>query len=151
MTPDELRDLILAQPWRPLRIVTRDGRRYTIRHRRHIGMGVETFGLVLRGDRHVTRPIADILEAGPLPEAEARAPRPHAAMAERLADAHRAAPFRPFTLHMADGPTHRVDHPRSLAYRPGTRTAVVVGPRGEASLLDTMLISEIEVEAGPID
>jgi hypothetical protein len=68
---------------------------------------------------------------------------------ERLIAAHKAAPFRPFTIHMVNSRAHRVDHPEFFNYRPGTRTAVLIGPKGEAWVLDTMLISEIEFDAPP--
>jgi hypothetical protein len=65
---------------------------------------------------------------------------------ERLVAVHKAAPFHPFTVRMANGRSHRIDHPEFFSYRPGTRTAVVIGPKGEVEILDTMLIAEITVE-----
>lgn len=68
---------------------------------------------------------------------------------ERLVSVHKAVPFRPFTLRMVDGRSHRIDHPEFFSYRPGTRTAVVLGPKGEVEILDTMLICGISVEGEP--
>jgi hypothetical protein len=65
---------------------------------------------------------------------------------ERLVSAHKAAPFRPFTLRMVDGRTYRISHPELFAYKPGTRTAVALGPKGEVEILDTMLICSIAIE-----
>jgi hypothetical protein len=68
---------------------------------------------------------------------------------EKLVAVHKAVPFYPFTIRMVDGRSHRVDHPEFFAYRPGTRSAVVLGPKGELDILDTMLICGITVEAPP--
>jgi hypothetical protein len=68
---------------------------------------------------------------------------------ERLVSVHKAVPFHPFTLRMVDGRSHRIDHPEFFSYRPGTRTAVVLGPKGEVEILDTMLICAITVEGPP--
>jgi hypothetical protein len=65
---------------------------------------------------------------------------------EQLRAAHKAAPFRPFNLHMVNGNIHRVDHPEFFNYRPGTRTASVIGPKGEFYVLDTMLICELSFD-----
>ncbi len=68
---------------------------------------------------------------------------------EKLVAVHKAAPFYPFTIRMVDGRSHRVDHPEFFAYRPGTRTAIAIGPGEEFSILDTVLIREITVEVPP--
>jgi hypothetical protein len=65
---------------------------------------------------------------------------------ERLVSAHKAAPFRPFTIRMVDGRSHRIAHPELFAYKPGTRSAVALGPKGEVEILDTMLICGITIE-----
>jgi hypothetical protein len=65
---------------------------------------------------------------------------------EQLIAAHKAAPFRPFTLRMVDGRSHKIDHPEFFSYRPGTRTAVAIGPKGGFDVLDTMLISELSFD-----
>jgi hypothetical protein len=68
---------------------------------------------------------------------------------QKLVAVHKAAPFYPFTIRMVDGRAHRVDHPELFAYRPGTRAAVAIGPKGEFNILDTMRICEITVEVPP--
>ncbi len=43
-----------------------------------------------------------------------------------LQKAIRNQPFRPFVIHMADGRALPVTHPELIAYKTGTRTAIVV-------------------------
>ncbi len=45
---------------------------------------------------------------------------------ETLQKAIRNQPFRPFVIHMADGRAIPVTHPELIAYKTGTRTAIVV-------------------------
>jgi hypothetical protein len=45
---------------------------------------------------------------------------------ETLQNAIRTQPFRPFVVHMAEGREIPVAHPELIAYKAGTRTAVVV-------------------------
>ena len=45
---------------------------------------------------------------------------------ETLQRATRAQPFQPFAIHRADGRTIAVAHPEWIAYKAGTRTAVVM-------------------------
>jgi hypothetical protein len=72
---------------------------------------------------------------------------------DQLRAAYKAVPFRPFTLRMVDGRSHKIDRPEFFSYRPGTRTAVTVGPKGEFDIFDTMLIRELsfdqEIEPPP--
>ena len=65
---------------------------------------------------------------------------------ERLREVHRAEPFRPFTLHLADGGRVRVSHPESLAYSPTGRTVVVVTPDDTTQFIDLLLVSRIEID-----
>jgi hypothetical protein len=54
-------------------------------------------------------------------------------------------PFRPFTIHMADGRTFAVAHPDFVAQSPSGRTVIVIQPDESYSVLDLLLISELEV------
>ena len=45
---------------------------------------------------------------------------------ETLQKAMRVQPFQPFVIHMADGREIAVAHPELIAYKAGTRTAVVM-------------------------
>ena len=60
----------------------------------------------------------------------------------------RLQPFRPFTIRMADGRTFDVPHPDFVAQSPSGRTAIVFQPDDSYSLLDLLLMTEIEVHAG---
>ena len=64
---------------------------------------------------------------------------------EQLKNVHGARPFRPFTVHMGDGRSFRVDHPEFLARSPSGRTIVVYQPDESFSVLDMLLVTELEV------
>ncbi len=67
---------------------------------------------------------------------------------EQLSKAHRAQPFCPFTLHMADGRSLRVAHPENLAYNPPGRTAVLALPSDDHEIIDLLLVTSMTVGAG---
>lgn len=68
---------------------------------------------------------------------------------EQLKLAHSAAPFRPFTIHMADGRTFPVTHPEFMSRSPSPtgRTVVVQHGNDITSILDLLLMTEIEFDA----
>jgi len=55
-----------------------------------------------------------------------------------------AIPFTPFVLRMTDGRTFRVPHRDFFSISPISRTVVVHLQTGGLSVLNTMLIAEIE-------
>jgi hypothetical protein len=65
---------------------------------------------------------------------------------QKLREAQRAAPFRPFKIHTADGGWLEVPHPDYLAVPPNSRVIYVFGKRGETSTVDALLVTEIEFE-----
>jgi hypothetical protein len=66
---------------------------------------------------------------------------------EKLREVHRAQPFQPFTLHLADGRSLHVPHPEWFWMHPkGGRIAVVVRDRS-FDLVDLLLVSSVEVES----
>lgn len=67
---------------------------------------------------------------------------------QQLKRVHEASPFRPFTLHMADGRTLRVPHRDFLSHSPSGRTVIVYGADDDFSILDVLMITEIEVANG---
>ena len=70
---------------------------------------------------------------------------------EQLRSVHQASPFRPFTIHMGDGRAFLVRHRDYLSHSPTGRT-VVVHPNEETfSVLDLLLMTELEVHTGPAD
>ena len=67
--------------------------------------------------------------------------------AQKLRAAVQAVPFRPFTLHMADGRSFEIRHPDFLLIGPDGRTAFAFsGSEGEFSILDVMLMTEIRFD-----
>ena len=67
----------------------------------------------------------------------------------QLDNVHRAKPFRPFTLHMGDGRSFLVPHPEFLSRSPSGRTVIVYGNDENFSVLDLLLLTEIEVHPPP--
>lgn len=69
--------------------------------------------------------------------------------AEQLRAAREAHPFRPFTIHLADGRSFAVPHRDYLSMSPGGRT-VIVYQAGEAfSILDLLLVTELAIGEAP--
>jgi hypothetical protein len=64
---------------------------------------------------------------------------------EELRSAHKAAPFRPFTIRMADGLEFRIPHPEFLSILPSGSTAVIYHPDDSASIVDLLLMTELEL------
>ena len=64
---------------------------------------------------------------------------------EQLKNVHGARLFRPFTVHMGDGRSFRVDHPEFLSRSPSGRTIVVQQPDDGLSILDMLLVTELEI------
>ncbi len=54
-------------------------------------------------------------------------------------------PFRPFTIRMADGRTFDVAHPDFVAQSPTGRTVIIFQTDESYSLLDMLLMTELEV------
>ena len=65
---------------------------------------------------------------------------------QQLDAAHKARPFRSFTLHMTDGRTCHVPHPEFLSRSPSGRTVVLQGGDDNLSILDLLLLTETELE-----
>ncbi len=57
-------------------------------------------------------------------------------------------PFRPFTIQMADGRAFHVNHPDFIAQSPSGRTVIVFQSDESYSVLDLLLMSELEVSSG---
>ena len=69
---------------------------------------------------------------------------------ERLRTVHQARPFRPFTLHTADGNKIRVTHPEVMAVSPSGRTVVVSLGEDSLHILDVLMIVRIEISNGTV-
>ena len=67
---------------------------------------------------------------------------------QQLRATQKAAPFRPFHVHMADGRHFAVPHPDFLFMSPSGRTVIICEADDEFSILDLLLMTEIEMVAG---
>jgi hypothetical protein len=56
-------------------------------------------------------------------------------------------PFQPFTIRMADGRAIDVAHPDFVALSHSVRTVVVSQPNESYSVLDLLLMTELQVSA----
>lgn len=56
-------------------------------------------------------------------------------------------PFRPFSIRMADGGVFEVRHPDFVAHSPTGRTVIIIQQDDSCSVLDLLLMSEIEVSS----
>ena len=63
---------------------------------------------------------------------------------EQLRNTCRAEPFRPFAIHMADGRSFTVPHRDFIAHSPPGRTVIVFGEGDAFSILDLLLVTELE-------
>ncbi len=68
---------------------------------------------------------------------------------EQLRNMHRAQPFRPFTIHVADGKKLLVPHPDFLSHSPTGRTIIVHHLDDSFSIIDLLLVTELEVHSTP--
>jgi hypothetical protein len=60
----------------------------------------------------------------------------------------RQQPFKPFTIRMADGRTFDVSHPDFVAQSQSGRTVIVTQPDDSFSVLDLLLMTELQVANG---
>jgi hypothetical protein len=67
--------------------------------------------------------------------------------AEQLRGMREANPFRPFTLHLADGRALTVPHRDFVSQSPGGRTIIVYRSDEAFSVVDLYLVTELEVQA----
>ncbi|HQU42700.1 MAG: hypothetical protein B7Z73_02085 [Planctomycetia bacterium 21-64-5] len=67
---------------------------------------------------------------------------------EQLESIHQATPFKPFTIHLADGRSLRVPHRDFLSRTPGGRTWFVFHGDEAFSVVDLLLVTELEVGNG---
>jgi hypothetical protein len=67
---------------------------------------------------------------------------------EQLRSAHQARPFQPFTMFIADGRKLHVPHQEFLSSHPKGRTLIVYHEDGSFSIVDLLLVTELEIHAG---
>lgn len=68
--------------------------------------------------------------------------------AEQFRAMLRQQPFRPFTIRMADGRSFQVAHRDFVAMSPAGRTVFVYESEEAFSVLDLLLMSELQVSNG---
>lgn len=66
---------------------------------------------------------------------------------EQFKNVLHASPFRPFTIHTTDGRVFLVKHRDFVSRSPSGRTVIVHGEDDAFSVLDLLLVSELEVHA----
>lgn len=66
---------------------------------------------------------------------------------QQLREVHRATPFRPFTIHTGDGRSFYVRGRDFLSHSPTGRTVIVYGDGEDFSILDLLLMTELEIRA----
>ncbi len=67
---------------------------------------------------------------------------------EQVRRLYEAQPFRPFTLHLADGREIPVLHREFMASAPSGRTVMVYQPDDSFDIIDLLLVTALEVKAG---
>jgi hypothetical protein len=65
--------------------------------------------------------------------------------AERLRAMREAQPFRPFTIHLADGRSLAAPHRDFVSQSPGGRTIIVYRSDEAFSVVDLYLVTELEI------
>lgn len=64
---------------------------------------------------------------------------------DRIRELYGAKPFRPFTIHLADGREISVRHQEFMALGPGGRTVVVFHDDDSLNIIDLLLVTDIEI------
>jgi hypothetical protein len=67
----------------------------------------------------------------------------------QVRELHRAQPFKPFTIHMADGRRIAVKHPEFMALAPSGRTVIVYQLDESFDIIDLLLVTDLEVRRRP--
>jgi hypothetical protein len=67
---------------------------------------------------------------------------------DQLESVHKAQPFKPFMLHLADGTAHAVSHPELMWRTPGGRTIFVSGGGEKVAIIDLLLVTKITTGNG---
>lgn len=62
---------------------------------------------------------------------------------EKIRAAYETRPFKPFTIHLADGRALTVRHPEIMAILPGGRTIFVATDDGGWQVVDLLLVVSI--------
>ena len=71
--------------------------------------------------------------------------------AEEIREVQRAQPFRPFTMHLADGRAFTVNHPDFLFVSRTGRLAHVEDLEGNGELIDPLMVVSLTVPTVPVE
>ena len=66
---------------------------------------------------------------------------------EKVKELYNAQPFRPFTIHLADGRDIPVHHRDFIMVAPSGRTLIVQQPDDSMNIIDLLLVTDIELKA----
>lgn len=66
---------------------------------------------------------------------------------EQIRRLYEAQPFRPFTMHLADGRQLPVVHREFMASAPSGRTVIVYQPDDSFNVVDLLLVTDLEVKS----
>ena len=64
---------------------------------------------------------------------------------DQIRQLHRAQPFQPFVMHLADGRQAPVHRRESMALSPSGRTVLVYQPDDSLEIVDLLLVASLEV------
>jgi hypothetical protein len=64
---------------------------------------------------------------------------------EKIRELYSAQPFRPFTIHLADGRAVPVLHREFIMSVPSGRTLIVVQPDDSMNIIDLLLVTDVEL------
>jgi hypothetical protein len=68
---------------------------------------------------------------------------------EKLRAVYEDQPFRPFTIHLADGRSIPVHHREFILTVPSGRTIVVCQPDDTLNIIDLLLVTDLEMKPPP--
>ena len=66
---------------------------------------------------------------------------------EQVRRLYDAQPFRPFTMHLADGRELAVRHREFVALSPSGRTLILYQPDDSFNVVDVFMVTDLEVKA----
>ena len=67
---------------------------------------------------------------------------------EQIKTVHEARPFRPFTIHLADGTSVAVSHPELMLRTQGGRTVFVNTSGEDVAIIDLLLVTKLTLSKG---
>jgi hypothetical protein len=69
---------------------------------------------------------------------------------EQFKTALTARPFRPFTVHLADGRSIAIHHHEFAMVSPSGRTVVIYQPDDTMNVVDLLLVTDLEMAANGV-